>query len=371
MNMLAQGTGKQAKITVKWDGKPAIVCGIDPADGRFFVGTKGVFGKNNPSLIKSVKDADKFFGEIPELRDLLIVTLKQLKKLNIGGVIQGDLMFHPGKPPEAETINGEKVITFRPNTITYSVPAKSELAQKILRAKIGIVFHTVYDGASMQEMTASFGFDAGSLTKHKDVWADDATYKDLTGSASFTPTELKKVQSKIRQAEATLAKIKPAKFNVILDNKDFKASIKPFVNQLVRKEIQPGSVNVQQFLKDFHDFYISKVHAEIEKKQMDPESRAYKTRQLKLRQQEEFLDDNMNALAGVLAVFKRLAEIKLLIIAKLHQVEGMGTFVKDGDGYKVTSPEGFVAIGHDGGAVKLVDRLEFSKNNFANPDNNN
>jgi hypothetical protein len=45
-------------------------------------------------------------------------------------------------------------------------------------------------------------------------------------------------------------------------------------------------------------------------------------------------------------------------------VEGIGTFQKTGDGYRVTAPEGFVAIGHDGGAIKLVDRLEFSRTNF-------
>jgi len=155
------------------------------------------------------------------------------------------------------------------------------------------------------------------------------------------------------------------KFNVVLDNKEFKGRIKPFINQLIRQDVQPGSVNVQQFLKDFYDFYAEKIHAEIEKKQMDPESRAYKTRMLKLRQQEEFLEDNMNSLAGVLAVFKRIAEAKMLLVSKMSRIEGFGTFVKDGDGYKVVEPEGFVAIGHSGGAVKLVDRLEFSKNNFA------
>jgi len=277
-------------------------------------------------------------------------------------------MFHPvggEKAPVEQEIDGEKVLTFGPNTITYAVPSKSKIADKIRRAKIGIVFHTTYDGADMQSMSASYGFNAGSLNQVKDVWADDATYKDVTGIGSFTPEELKKVQTKMNQLDATMAKIKPAKFNVVLDNKEFKGRIKPFINQLIRQDVQPGSVNVQQFLKDFYDFYAEKIHAEIEKKQMDPESRAYKTRMLKLRQQEEFLEDNMNSLAGVLAVFKRIAEAKMLLVSKMSRIEGFGTFVKDGDGYKVVEPEGFVAIGHSGGAVKLVDRLEFSKNNFA------
>jgi hypothetical protein len=44
----------------------------------------------------------------------------------------------------------------------------------------------------------------------------------------------------------------------------------------------------------------------------------------------------------------------------------MGTFVKTKSGFKVTNVEGFVAIDRmEGGAVKLVDRLEFSTNNFS------
>ena len=46
--MFAQGEGQPVKVTVKWDGAPAIICGTDPLDGKFFVGTKSVFSKNEP-----------------------------------------------------------------------------------------------------------------------------------------------------------------------------------------------------------------------------------------------------------------------------------------------------------------------------------
>ena len=64
-------------------------------------------------------------------------------------------------------------------------------------------------------------------------------------------------------------------------------------------------------------------------------------------------------------IYKRVIEGKLLILSKMQKIESIGTFINTENGYKVTAPEGFVAIGHDGGAVKLVDRLEFSKQNFA------
>jgi len=363
ISMLSKGAGTKATITTKWDGAPAIVCGIDPTDGKFFVGTKSVFGKMEPKIVKTVANANNWYREKqPDLADKLILCLKQLPKLGISGVLQGDLMFdNVSSQLETANIDGESMLTFGPNTITYAVPAKSDLATTMKRAKLGIVFHTVYEGADMQSMEASFGFNAGSLKQTPDVWADDATYTDLTGTASLTPEEVSKFSNLVKATKATMAKIRPEKFNVVIEDSEFKKYIKPYINKLVREDKTVG--NITEFLNDFFEFYRGKIQKEIDKL-ADPEGRAGQSRVLKIKKQEEFLEDNMNHIAGVLAVFKRLTEIKLLLIQKLHQVEGMGTFVKDGDGYEVTNPEGFVAIGHDGGAVKLVDRLEFSKQNF-------
>ena len=56
---------------------------------------------------------------------------------------------------------------------------------------------------------------------------------------------------------------------------------------------------------------------------------------------------------------------KLKLLKKLELIEqNVGTFLKTDKGYKVTNPEGFVAFGIEGGAVKLNDRLEFNQANF-------
>ena len=94
--MLAEGTGTTTKLTVKWDGSPAIVCGTDPKDGRFFVGTKSVFAKAEPKVCKSARDIERFYGDQQDLAAILASALQHLKKLNIGGVIQGDLLFKEG-----------------------------------------------------------------------------------------------------------------------------------------------------------------------------------------------------------------------------------------------------------------------------------
>ena len=51
-DMLDQGMA-DTRVTVKWDGAPAIICGVNPENGKFFVGTKSVFNKINPKIAYS------------------------------------------------------------------------------------------------------------------------------------------------------------------------------------------------------------------------------------------------------------------------------------------------------------------------------
>ena len=355
--MLAEGTGTTTKLTVKWDGSPAIICGIDPTDGKFFVGTKSVFAKAEPKVCKTARDIEKFYGEQPELVEILASALQHLKKLGIGGVIQGDLLFKEGRVETAD-INGERCLTFTPNTITYAVPADSQLGQQIARAKIGIIFHTSYEGTSLADMKAGFLVNIQGLRKSADVWFDDATYKDYTGIASLTPTEDRKIQALMNSTYQTIEKIGQQRFDIILANKEFARNIKPFINKMVRAGTQ--ITDPTAFLKDFMSHY-----NEVMTKDIDVvTSRAAQNRLAKIKEKEQWVADNANNLLGILDTYKRIVEMKALLLRKLQQVEGIGTFQKTNDGYKVTTPEGFVAIGHDGGAVKLVDRLEFSRTNF-------
>jgi len=355
--MLAEGTGTTSKLTVKWDGSPAIICGIDPKDGRFFVGTKSVFAKGQPKVCKTNKDIEKFYSEQPELASKLVSSLQHLRKLNIGGVVQGDLMFTENDVT-TENINGENCYVFTPNTITYAVPVDSDLGTKIANAKLGIVFHTKYEGESLGDMKANYIFGTQGFDQTADVWFDDATYKDYTGIASLTKSENDKLRALETSTYKTIEKLGPKNFNVVLNNKEFARNIKPFVNKMVRsgKTIDDPTA----FIKDFVDHY----RGELTKDITNVTDRAQQNRLEKIKQKEQWVADNSNALLGVMAVYKRIIEMKNFVLRKLQQVEGIGTFQKTADGYKVTTPEGFVAIGHDGGAVKLVDRLEFSRTNF-------
>ena len=99
-------------------GAPAVFAGIDPNDGQFFVAKKGIFNKN-PKVYKSHADIEE--DTSGDLQTKLKIAYDELSKLGIRGVVQGDIMF-TSNDLKTETIDGEKYLTFHPNTIMYAIP---------------------------------------------------------------------------------------------------------------------------------------------------------------------------------------------------------------------------------------------------------
>ena len=358
-DMLNQG-GSKTQVTVKWDGAPAIVCGTDPEDGKFFVGTKSVFS-NDPKMVKTKKNLDDWYAG-SGLYDILGQALALFPKLNIGNVLQGDLLFDAQRMPTAESIDGEDYLAFRPNTITYAVKQGTDLAKRISTAKMGIVFHTTYTGATVADMKADFGANITGLAQTPDVWVEDAYYNDYTGHATLSDQENALLAKGVQQVQGTMGKIDAKAFDTFLGQADFAKWIKPFMNTKVRNNQSVGDPTA--FLKEFIEYFRGRMETEIQKLKGGAESPAAQKRIERIAAQEQFIADNSNTLLGILAIYKQLISLKLMLISKLNKVEGIGTFLKTDTGYKVTNPEGFVAIGHEGGAVKLNDRLEFNRANF-------
>jgi len=358
-NMLSSGKGKASQVTVKWDGSPAIFTGIDPEDGRFFVGTMSALAKGTPKRIKSPADIEKFYSEVPELGVKLLAAFTHLRKLGIKNILQGDLMFTEGGI-QAENIAGDDVLTFTPNTITYAVPVNTDLANQISKAKLGIVFHTAYDGGdSIHTAEKSFNVDISKLNKTPDVWYDDATYKDYTGVASLTPEEDNFLKQEIIAAKARISELGKTNLNMIVSNPEFKKTIQPFINANVRSGTAID--DPAKFTKNFLSFYKERTLKGIE----DLKPNFQQKRHDKISAKGEFLEQNKKSVYQLIDLYNHLNRIKLTIISKLNTIDGLKTFIKSGDGYDVTNPEGFVAIGNNNSAVKLVDRLEFSQQNFA------
>ncbi len=201
-DMLSGSSRSSINMTVKWDGAPAIFAGIDPSDGKFFVAKKSVFNVS-PKLYKTDAEIDEDLSG--DLNAKFKVALAEFSKLGITGVIQGDLMFTDDL--SKETIEGVSYYTFQPNTIVYAVPVDSNLGKIMNTAKIGVVWHTTYTGSSLPEMKASFGVDISKLSKPTSVWMDDASYKDVSGRATFTQKETDAVTKILSQTGRTFQKI--------------------------------------------------------------------------------------------------------------------------------------------------------------------
>ena len=166
---LRQMVGKSSSslMQTKWDGAPSIVCGQHPLTGRFFVGTKSVFNKTEPKLCYFDENIDTYYGNIPDLRDKMKVALSEFQKLDIKGVIQGDLLYTTDV--KEEEVDGEKLYTFRPNTITYGIPVNHPLGEKCKSSKIGVVFHTHYTGDDLESMQAKGGVPDNMISESSGV----------------------------------------------------------------------------------------------------------------------------------------------------------------------------------------------------------
>jgi hypothetical protein len=357
-NMLAGNVGGKLNMSVKWDGAPAVFCGTNPENGKFFVGTKSVFNKT-PKINYTPNDIRRNHGG--ELANKLQVCLRELPKLGLDGIYQGDLLFTRGDL-KAVAIDGEKMITFTPNTITYAVPAGSDIARRIARAKLGIVFHTKYSGKTMSSLTAGFGSIKGQGPTS--VFLASAAFTDTSGSATFNKSELSRFDGLIRMAQGSLSKAKPILDEMSKTSMSDQISVgyrlKTYFNSYIRNSKQ-GMDKVAVMQQGFRDYYESFLNAEIDSRKTDKGKEKF-IQQKKVGLQ--FIDRNKTALYFAIASHISLGNAKNFLIQKLNQVQSIGHFLRTPTGYKVTAPEGFVAVDRVAGAIKLVDRLEFSRANF-------
>jgi hypothetical protein len=349
----------RVNITTKWDGAPAIFAGINPENGKFFVGTKGVFAKN-AKLNYSDKDIDANHpGE--GLNKKLKLALRYLPELGIIGVIQGDMMFTK-EDLKTENIDGQNYITFQPNTVVYAVPADSKLAKQITSVQLGVVWHTSYIGNTLEDMKASFNIDVGKLRQTRNVWFRDASFVDVSGTATFTAQETAEVTAILSQAGNLFRSISARTLNEIATNDTYKVQIKAWNNSKVREgqTISDTSAHVQGLILSIEE----KLNKHV------LEAKKEETRLNRLKEKTVVLNwykSNRVELKKIFDLQNLINDAKLMFVRKLESVKtNIGTYLRtDENGLKVTNPEGFVAVDIVGDrAVKLIDRLEFAHANF-------
>ena len=358
-NMLAGSSNKKVNMTVKWDGAPAIICGTNPENGKFFVGTKAVFNKN-PKI--NYTNADIRKNHSGELATKLSIALRELSRLGIKGVLQGDFLFAKSDLKKID-MDGDAMISFTPNTITYAVPVASNVGRQISRAKMGIVFHTKYTGKTLDSMTAGFGTVRGRATN---VFLASAGYRDVSGQVKLTRSELTQFNARLRMAEGSLLKAAPLLDEMSKSSADGLSvgfRLKTFFNHYIRNT-QGHMAKVRQLVDMFREYYVNILQAEIDARKTAAGKQKYKDI---LKTNTRYIDRNKNALVMAIASHVTLQNAKNFLINKMSEIQSVGHFLRTSTGYRVTSPEGYVAVDKVAGAVKLVDRLEFSRANFTMP----
>ena len=355
-DMLAGSSNRKISMTVKWDGAPAVFAGVDPRDGKFFVAKKGIFNKE-PKVYKT--QAEVRADTSGDLADKLSIALKLLPALGIKGVIQGDFMFGPGDV-KTEDIDGKSYLTFHPNTIMYAVENGTPLAKLVKQAQIGIVWHTVYTGDSFENMKASFGKDiTKNLRQSSKVWMDDATYKDYSGTATLTARETAQLTKQLSNIGRLFNKVKSPVLNAISADPQFLIRIKAFNNAGIRAR----GINFNNVNKDLEAYFKEFMQKEVDKVKTPA---AKKKKEDMVGKWLKFLQQNREQISIIYQLMGLLTEAKLTVIDKLNRTSRINTFLRTAYGFKVTNQEGFVAIDRlKGGAVKIVDRMEFSKANFS------
>jgi hypothetical protein len=361
---------KKYNVTIKWDGSPAIFAGIDPSDGKFFVGTKAVFNKG-AKLNKSIKDIDinhpdaKEPGDKADLRVKLKKAFTGLSQLGIKGVLQGDLLFTQSSLKSIQ-YNGESYIAFKPNTITYAVPTNSELAQKIQKAEVGVVFHTSYSGDSLENMSASFDVDLSSLNKVDSVWYDDAYIKDFTGIVNLTTGEYQAIQNAINDAENYLKQ--SGDIFSWFDQMGIPGKkLKELIHANHNKMVKAGAIEQDpaQFFDGFAKDYEQRIENDIATLKTGREGPAGQRKLVNLENFKKAYYSNRKNIEAWYSLWLKLIAIKNKLYQKLKNIKAIDAFDQNGDSYEVRDQEGFVAVDHIGKAVKVIDRLDFSRKNFA------
>ena len=363
-DMLRGDASSKVNVTVKWDGAPAVFFGVDPEDNQFFVAKKGIFNKN-PKVYKSHADIDA--DTSGDLSTKLKLSFDYLSKLKLGGdVYQGDLMFTKGDLG-SETVDGEKLITFQPNTIVYAVPTDSDLGKTIKKSKVGIVIHTKYSGGpTLQDMSASFNVDVSKFGTVSGLWYQDAEYKDVSGKAMLTKKETTELDVLLSKAGKAFRGINSRDLNALLKMQDTMegqfagAKLKTFINSNIREQKYP---NAKTASAEYYKYIETFMQKQIDKVKTD------KAKESKATIRDEYLRQvkkSAKTIAALFAFYQLIIDSKLLLVRKLESVSQLTkTFTRTDNGFEVTEPEGFVAVDKVGGsAVKLVDRLTFSYNNF-------
>lgn len=344
------------KISRKFDGAPSIIVGRHPENHKLFVATKRLFNKT-PIFYTSEQEIDD--DDRPDgLAEKLKLVLKYFKHSNIEGIIQGDFLYS-SKSIDKKRIKGVNYITFHPNTLIYAVPEKSDLAKDILKSKIGIIWHTSYEGQSLKNLCITNKRINVNKLNTPDVW--NITANINSRDISFSRSEIKHMRSHLNKAKKVLSTID------VPTLKKFSKKANTFKKYHNLNVKNGGKItNPRQYATGYVK-YLDKIDFTAPKLNGESQDNSIVSTFSKIK--KHLSNKEFNNLTKIYEFQAYIIMIKEYIIKTLDNKSEFKTFIStDKDQYIATNHEGIV-VSDDfrNDLIKLVDRYEFARNNF-NPE---
>lgn len=352
------GYDTNVHISAKWDGSPAIFTGTNPENGKFFVATKSLFNRQ-PKICYTAEDVKA--NHSGDLATKLTIALEEFSTLGIEGILQGDLMF-TDTDLRHQRIDESSYVTFAPNTITYAVPSDSHLGQRIANSRIGVIFHTSYVGESISNLVASFGADISNLKQSDAVWFDDATYiEESAAPLPMTQTETYLLIRHLEHAEKMFEDLEKSDLDEMIDHPDMVKMIKMYTNKCIIEDSN-GLKDSKQFVSGLIEYIHDRLESE---KSVLTTPAAIERRDKKKAELHKYIEEQRKMLETLYEFQRYVIEAKRVLLKKLNEASKVTTFLETQEGYVPTAQEGFVIVNsYSNRAVKLVDRMEFSRANF-------
>ncbi len=326
----------------------------------FFVASKGIFNKT-PKI--NYTEADIEANHSGGLADTLKVALQWLKNVvpnTKDKVYQGDILFTKDTIKHFQH-NGKDLIGFHPNTIIYTVEKDSDIGKTIQNSEIGLAVHTEYEWNGEDPSTlkvSRFGISDDIFKDNSKVFIID-TISNLNPKQplQFSSEQYDKINSTLKQIEKLAATVTWAIFN---QDAQLGQYLETFVNTYIRaNKLYPSP---DEMTEQFFDWIEQKVADEKGKLKTEKGKARVDQRYASVRD----LKKDSIQIETMMKIFKLFSEVKLMIIRKLNEMSLYNNFVMKSNGDLVgTGEEGFVITQTNAKGAKLVDRFEFSKNNFA------
>jgi hypothetical protein len=325
------------KVTIKWDGSPAIVFGRRVADGMFTMNYKEYIG--NPG--GQVTSAQELLQYFQKNNKNMVVAEKLAKAFNaIGsicppsfkGFVQGDLMWtDPGT--DIQEHDGKFVFKANPHGVTYKVDVASPIGKQIAGRQIGLAVHSA--GSDIQANADTPLVGRHTMNGLEGLTGSNQYVTVFTGNMN-TKFKMKTPVKLVDAAKRAINNFAVAGGDEFLAGLtgSSKSTLQTYYNRKVSKQPVDGNWLQSKLTKTQFAVFAAKENKPI----------------------VQALDE----------VYSAITAVKLALLAELEpQVGGIEQWVTPGrdaapipkgEGFNIDSPMGF---------IKLVNRGEFSAGNFA------